>query len=157
MEEAERFKSEKHESIRNDRYSILIDYDKPVFMKRLWVFDHETGKPVVTAHVSHARKSGFLFAKRFSNVPESNTSCAGSFVTESSYRGRFGYSMRISGLDEGINDNCLERAIVFHKNIVLWSNGCFTTFPGINRKIIDLTKDGTFIYVRRTKQRQPQH
>ena len=151
IEEAGRLKSEKQESIRNHRYSILIDYNRPVFVKRLWVVDHETGKPVVTAHVSHARKSGFLFAKRFSNVPESHTSCAGSFVSQNSYRGRFGYSMRIAGLDEGVNDNCLERAIVFHKSIVPWSNGCFATFPGINQKIIDLTENGTFIYVRRSK------
>ena len=52
--------------IDNQGYAVLIDYDLPVFLKRLWVIDLKTGEPALTAHVSHAWRSGVLYPRVFS-------------------------------------------------------------------------------------------
>ena len=36
------------------------------------------------------------------------------FVTEDTYVGKNGYSLRLDGLDRGVNDRARERAIVMH-------------------------------------------
>jgi len=133
--------------IDNPNFCIVIDYDLPIIKKRLWVIDRRTGRVVINSHVSHALKSGLLFANNLSNVAESDRSCIGPFVTGVSYRGRYGYSMKLRGLKLGVNDNAWSRKIVFHSSIKPWSRGCFTTWPATNRRIIDLTKNGAFFYV----------
>lgn len=134
--------------IDNPGYAVLIDYDLPVFLKRLWVIDLKTNEPALTAHVSHAWRSGVLYPHVFSNVPGSNISSKGVFVSRNSYAGKYGLGMRIQGLDKGTNDNVLKRAIVFHPvNHWWWSSGCFMTDREINRKIIGMTHGGSLIYV----------
>lgn len=95
---------------------ILIDYRKPVFMRRLWVLDQNM-EVVLNVHVGHAFKSGLFWAKNFSNEEGSETSCIGLFVTSNSYasnygRGEYRVGMRIKGLENGVNDHALKRNIV---------------------------------------------
>jgi hypothetical protein len=72
----------------------------------------------------------------FSNVPESNATARGAYVTWEWYTGRYGTSIRLGGLDTD-NSNTLERLIVMHaaqyatpEHAARWgrlgrSNGCF--------------------------------
>jgi hypothetical protein len=58
--------------------------------------------------------------------------------------------MIVDGLDKGINNNAKSRAIIVHstkKMKTIWSNGCFATSEDVNKKIIDLTKNGCLICV----------
>ncbi|KPP89441.1 murein L,D-transpeptidase catalytic domain-containing protein [Erythrobacter sp. HL-111] len=90
-------------------------------------------------HVSHGQGSdpehdGVL--NRYSNVEGSNATSRGAYVTWEWYKGRYGTSVRLGGLDE-TNDNALRRYIVMHRadyaepsHIDRWgrlgrSNGCF--------------------------------
>jgi len=59
--------------------------------------------------------------------------------------------MRIDGLENGINDNARQRAIVFHSSYSPWSDGCFMTVPAINKEIIKMTEGGAFIYAHKSK------
>lgn len=139
--------------IENPRYAILIDYRKPVYTKRLWVIETKTKKTILNARVSHARRSGFLYARKYSNQPDSRLSCTGAFLTMGDYksnlgRGKYQIGMQIRGLDKGINDNALMRRIVFHPYwLPFWSSGCFMTYPRINKKIIDTAKNGNMVIV----------
>ena len=134
-------------AVANQRYVTLIDYTKPVVVKRLWVVERATGKVVLSSHVSHAFKSGLLYASKLSNVEGSQMSCVGSFVTQTTYQGRFGYSLHVKGLDTD-NSNTLLRHIVFHPHpIPIWSQGCWMTAPATNRQLINLIKGGSFVYV----------
>ncbi len=131
-------------------YVIVIDYRKHLFSKRLFLFDVKSGKEILSSRVAHALHSGFIYASDFSNKNESRKSCYGPFVTAGSYNGQYGYAMRVKGLDKGVNGQAMKRAIVFHsveKVPVMWSWGCFVTPPDINRKLIDLTKDGNLVVV----------
>ena len=134
------------------KYAILVDYGLPVFMKRLWVVKLETKEVVLSAHVSHAMNSGKIWATEFSNEIGSKISSKGTFKTlhtyESNYgKGEYKVGMRLKGLEKNKNDHVYKRNIVFHSSYGLWSHGCFITAPTINKKIIDLTKNGNILIV----------
>jgi len=136
--------------IKKSNYVILIDYTKPITSERLYVLNMKTNEVVIKSTVSHSFKSGVLYPSDYSNVSGSNKSSKGGFIAKGTYNGGFGYSMVIRGLDKGINDNVESRKVIFHstkKMATPWSNGCFATPEDVNQKLIDLTKNGTFIYV----------
>lgn len=92
----------------------VIDYSKPSTKRRLWVFDLKSGKTIFNTWVTHGKNSGGTFATSFSNQNGSLKSSIGVFMTSGTYVGHNGYSLRIKGLERGINDHAYQRAIVFH-------------------------------------------
>ncbi len=92
----------------------VIDYSKPSYEKRLWVFDLKSSKPLYNTWVSHGKNSGDVQATSFSNKVHSLQSSIGVFLTGESYMGNLGYALRLNGLEPGINDNALRRATVMH-------------------------------------------
>jgi hypothetical protein len=64
--------------------------------------------------VAHGQGSGGTMAVAFSNRVNSHQSSLGLFRTDETYIGRFGYSLRLSGLEPGINDKARTRALVVH-------------------------------------------
>ena len=92
----------------------VIDFSLPSTEPRLWVFDLQRQRLMFKELVSHGQGSGNALAQRFSNVPESHQSSIGLFRTLNSYRGSNGYSLRLEGLEPGVNDLAYERAIVIH-------------------------------------------
>lgn len=92
----------------------VIDYSLPSTEPRLWVFDLDRGELMFEELVSHGQGSGNAEATEFSNTPESHQSSLGLFRTMNSYYGRNGYSLRLEGLEPGVNDLAYQRAIVIH-------------------------------------------
>ncbi|HSH57874.1 MAG TPA: murein L,D-transpeptidase catalytic domain family protein [Halomonas sp.] len=92
----------------------VIDYSLPSSEPRLWVFDLQHKTLLFEELVSHGRGSGNALASRFSNTPESHQSSLGLFRTMNSYYGRNGYSLRLEGLEPGVNHLAFDRAIVMH-------------------------------------------
>jgi hypothetical protein len=92
----------------------VIDYSLPSSEPRLWVIDLDDMRVLQHELVAHGEKSGLGHAVAFSNQMGSHQSSLGLFRTDEAYKGRFGYSLRLSGLESGINDNARERAIVIH-------------------------------------------
>jgi len=92
----------------------LIDYRLPSDEKRLWVIDLDAGRVLFHELVAHGEKTGKARATAFSNRMGSHQSSLGTFVTRDTYVGRHGYSLRLQGMDPGINDRAMERAIVMH-------------------------------------------
>lgn len=129
---------------------IVIDYRKNLFAKRLYLLDMKNEKELISSTVAHAWNTGSLWANEFSNVSGSKKSSEGTFITGEQYTGRFGESMRIKGLDRGINDAAQKRAIVFHSTQKMnspWSEGCFATPTDVNTELIRLTKGGCLVVV----------
>lgn len=137
----------------------LIDFTKPSNEERLLVLDMVEGKLLFHSLVAHGRNSGDLYATRFSNRPESHQSSLGFYLTEGTYTGKNGYSLRLNGLEKGINDNALARAIVIHGAAYAdpsvcrggrrlgRSWGCPALPPALNRPIIDTIKGGSVLYI----------
>ncbi len=136
----------------------IIDYSLPSSVKRLWVVDVASKKVLYHTLVTHGKHTGGLFAKHFSDRPGSLASSLGLFVTENTYNGSNGYSLRLRGLEPGFNDRAHSRAIVMHgawyatpsfaahhgRLGVSW--GCPVVSPQLVKPIINEIKDGSLIF-----------
>ena len=142
----------------------VIDYSLPSFEKRLWVVDMETRSVIFEEIVAHGmgspRGSGgdMEAAKDFSNLHGSRKSSLGLFVTAETYQGKHGYTLRLDGLEDGVNDKARERLIVLHSahyvtedraddHLVGRSWGCPVVRPGISKELIDAIKDGSAVWI----------
>jgi len=113
--------------------------------------------------VTHGKGSdpahtGYL--ESFSNVPGSNATSRGAFITWEWYTGRYGTSIRLGGLDPD-NSNALERAIVMHsaayatpEHVARWgklgrSDGCFAMGPGDFNEALWHLSGGRLLYADR--------
>ncbi|KOO10169.1 peptidase, partial [Vibrio xuii] len=102
--------------------------------------------------------SGKKQATTFSNVINSRKTSLGTFLTDTTYYGSNGYSLRLDGLTAGMNDKARERYIVIHgadyanesfikKNGYLGRSwGCPALPKNLSREIIDTIKGGSVIY-----------
>lgn len=137
----------------------LVDFTKPSTEERLFVIDVLNEKVLFKSHVSHGRNSGENYATSFSNVKGSYKSSLGFYMTNETYQGSNGYSLRIDGLEKGINDNARERAIVIHgadyanPSVIQGSGrlgrslGCPALPRALNKDIIDVIKDGSVLFI----------
>lgn len=137
----------------------IIDFSLPSSVERLWIIDPEEGKLLHQSLVSHGRNSGGLMARKFSNVNSSFMSSIGFYVTGETYQGKHGYSLRLDGVEKGFNDNARERAIVIHgadyanKDFVKATGrlgrslGCPALPMAFHKKIIDIIKDGSCLFI----------
>ena len=100
--------------VNNPRTLTVIDYSRPSSEKRMWVYDLRTRDLLYEELVAHGQGSGGNVPNAFSNEPETHRTSLGLFATDTTYVGKNGYSLRLDGLDAGINDRARERAIVIH-------------------------------------------
>lgn len=98
----------------NDSIISIVDFSQPSNRKRLYILDMKNYKVLHNTLVAHGRNSGHDFANSFSNTPSSYKSSPGFYLTESTYNGSNGYSLKLIGLEKGINDKAYERTIVMH-------------------------------------------
>lgn len=92
----------------------IIDYSMPSTSRRLWVLDLQHNKLLMNTVVSHGAQTGDLYAKSFSDQPGTHKSSLGVFVTDTTYDGHNGFSLRLKGLERGFNANAYSRSIVMH-------------------------------------------
>lgn len=92
----------------------IIDYSRPTSKKRLWVFDLDEGKLLYHTYVSHGINSGTTFTTFFSNRYNSKATSIGVYRTDGAYYGRDGLSLKLTGLENGFNEQAERRAIVMH-------------------------------------------
>ena len=93
----------------------LINFKQPSNKKRLRVVKMRNDKLLFNGYVAQGKGSGDLYATRFSNKGGSDASSIGAMVTAESYYGApCGLSVRIHGLEKGVNNNLFKRALLFH-------------------------------------------
>jgi hypothetical protein len=136
----------------------VIDYSKPSTEPRLWVYEIATGKLLFTELVAHGKNTGDNLATRFSDQMNSRQSSIGLFVTDETYVGSNGYSLRLDGLEPGFNAHARERAIVMHgapyvstqfaaaQGRIGRSWGCPALREAVARKVIDTIRGGGVIF-----------
>jgi hypothetical protein len=134
----------------------LIDYSRPSTSPRLWVIDLDTNRVLFEELVAHGRGSGENLTDHFSNEPGSLASSLGVFLTGDTYVGSNGYSLRLQGLEAGVNDHAFDRAIVMHGAAYVRAGmerrgrlgrswGCPAVRPAIARRLIDTIKGGSLL------------
>jgi hypothetical protein len=140
-----------------DRLTV-IDYSLASRRPRLWVLELASGGVHARELVAHGRGSGGDQAYRFSNRAGSLASSLGTFVTGHAYQGRHGLSLRLRGLDPGLNDMAAARNIVVHGAAYVSeatvralgrlgrSQGCPALSPDAARRIIPLIRGGSVLF-----------
>ena len=136
----------------------VIDYSRPSVDPRFWVFDLSARKLLFEERVAHGKNSGNRYATKFSNVESSLQTSLGLFVTRDVYQGKHGKSLRLDGLEPGVNDRALGRAIVIHAAAYVSDDairrlgylgrswGCPALSPEAASSVIDALQGGSAIF-----------
>lgn len=144
--------------VQNPPTLTVIDYSRPSSEKRLWVFDLKSRELIYEELVAHGQGSGAGVATQFSNKPDTHQTSLGLFVTDTTYVGKNGYSLRLDGLDRGFNDRARERAIVMHGAPYVSDGfvkstgrlgrswGCPAVSELVAREMIDRVKGGGLVF-----------
>ena len=144
---------------KNPGVLIIIDYTKPSNEERFYVLDLNKKKLVYSTRVAHSKNSGLEIPLEFSDDPNSYQSSLGFFVTLGEYNGAYGYSLRLKGLEENINANAEDRAIVIHGGDIVEdeyikkfgfagrSLGCPVLPHSLTRPVIDFIKHGRVLFI----------
>ena len=143
----------------NDSVMAIVDFSQPSDHKRLYVLDMKNYRVLFNTLVAHGRNSGKEWASSFSNKAGSYKSSPGFYITQDTYTGNNGYSLRLQGIEKGINDKAYHRAIVMHgasyvdesyiahQGYIGRSEGC----PAIPERdatlVIDAIKNGACFFV----------
>jgi hypothetical protein len=137
----------------------IIDFRKPSNEKRLWVIDLEKQKLLFHSLTAHGRNTGNLFAENFSNTPNSNQSSLGFYITGQKYIGKHGVSLKLHGVEKGINDLAESRAIVMHGADYVSESyikkygrlgrsfGCPAVPMGLHEELIPILANGTCLFI----------
>ena len=144
---------------KNPGVLIIIDYTRPSNEERFYVLDLNKKKLVYSTRVAHSKNSGLEIPLEFSDDPNSYQSSLGFFVTLGEYNGAYGYSLRLKGLEENINANAEDRAIVIHGGDIVEdeyikkfgfagrSLGCPVLPHSLTRPVIDFIKHGRVLFI----------
>ena len=137
----------------------LIDFSLSSNSKRLWVIDLSTNTILYNSLVAHGRNTGEEFATRFSNASESFKSSLGFYATGEIYNGKHGMSLKLDGLEKGVNDNARSRGVVMHaadyvSNFFIKahkrlgrSQGCPALPEELTQEIINTIKNKSCLYI----------
>jgi len=155
--------------ILNQSVMAIVDFSQPSTQKRLYILDMENYRVLFNTLVAHGRNSGKEMANSFSNRASSFKSSPGFYITGDTYNGDNGYSLKLTGVEKGINDNAEHRAIVMHGADYVdesWINaqgyigrslGC----PAVPRKdaidIINTIKSGACLFIYSPNQQYVSH
>lgn len=155
-----------HGQVNKSSILTIVDFTKPSYEKRLWVIDLHNDHVIMDMHVAQGKNSGAIYATRFSNTPGSLESSPGIFTTVGhKYSGEHGESLRIRGLEQGINNNAYSRAVVIH---AAWyvtpafirqtgyagrSWGCFAVNPDHIDRLIQLIDGGSVLFAYATPEK----
>ncbi|MEP6747433.1 MAG: murein L,D-transpeptidase catalytic domain family protein [Bacteroidota bacterium] len=143
----------------NAKVLSIVDFSLPSNKKRLFIIDITAGKLLFNTFVSHGRNSGKALATQFSNNFHSFQSSLGFYVTGQTYTGHHGFSLRLNGIEQGINDNAFGRGIVMHAASYVSENsaekmGCIGRSEGcpaipinMHRAVIETIKNGSCLFL----------
>ncbi len=141
---------------------VMTDFSIHSSKERAWLVDLATGEQLFHVPIGHGINSvegdDRGVATDFSNESGSYKSSLGVMLAAETYVGDFGYSLRLDGLEEGINDRVRSRAIVVHpdernrpevtaeQGYLTPSRGCPTLDPAISREFIDTIAQGALMF-----------
>jgi len=137
----------------------IVDFSKPSSEERLFVINLKTKKVIAKSLCAHGRNSGEIWAEKFSNNSESYQSSLGFYIASETYDGKHGYSLKLDGEENGINDKARDRGVVVHgadyvsKDFIAStgrlgrSQGCPALPMEKYEKIISLIKGGSCLFI----------
>lgn len=166
---AERCNLRSEIQVMNDRGIAIIDFTMDSTRPRFYIFDFRVNQ-LRALHVGHGRfgdtdrantvlsmdpkRNSVRKVVHFSNVPDSNATAGGFFLTGQEYDGTYGRSLVLQGLEANINDNACFRATVIHKSSYITDNATTRMSSGCPMVAVNkidfvrqLLSEGSLIYV----------
>lgn len=137
----------------------IVDFSKPSTEERLFVINLKNKKVMLKSLCAHGKNSGENWAQHFSNTAESNESSLGFYLTSETYSGAHGYSLKLDGQENGINDRARDRGVVMHgaeyvsnafinaKGRLGRSQGCPALPLDKYEKVISMIKGGSCLFI----------
>jgi hypothetical protein len=137
----------------------IIDFSLSSNQERMWIVDMNNKQVIHSSLVAHGRNSGQEFANSFSNISGSYQSSLGFYITDGIYQGKHGTSLRLNGMEPGINDNAMQRAVVMHSADYVSNDfikkhgrlgrsfGCPSIPVENHEEIISLLSGGSCLYI----------
>ncbi|MBV7256593.1 murein L,D-transpeptidase catalytic domain family protein [Pacificimonas sp. WHA3] len=140
----------------------IADFASPSGTARFHIVDIASGaaQSLLVAHGSGSDPDHSGFLQRFSNRSGSHATSSGAYLTTTYYRGKYGRSLRLAGLDDS-NSNAEPRAIVVHgawyvdsgmardQGRIGRSQGCFAFEQSEIAGVLDRLGPGRLIYADR--------
>lgn len=144
-------------AVRNSTLTV-VDFSQSSRKKRMYIIDMDREKVLLNTYVAHGKNSGLDYASRFSNKMSSLQSSLGFYVTENTYFGKHGLSLRLEGVERGFNDKAMERAIVVHGANYIGDHrrnasyngrsfGCPAVPAAQSKKVINWIKEGSILFI----------
>lgn len=147
----------------NFTYAAWVDFSRPANQHRFFLINVDEELIEDSWYTSHGKGSGTREkAVRFGNEIGSGMSSLGMMKTAETYDSRkFGYALKLDGLEKGTNDQVRNRAVVMHRSWYVskeymsekdtpgMSLGCITLDPDKATVIINKLKGGSMVYVYR--------
>ena len=154
-------------AVNNNRYLTVIDFSQSGRQKRFYLIDMQDQKLVMNTFVSHGKNTGLDVAKDFSNTINSEKSSLGFYVTDATYTGKHGLSLRLKGQEEGFNSNAMSRGIVVHGAAYVNAGRVNSAFMGRSQgcpalpeaeyaTAINYIKDGSVLFIYHPNQQYAQ-
>lgn len=144
--------------VNNNQFLTVVDFSESSRKKRFFILDMIHHTLVLNTYVAHGKNSGLDEADSFSNELNSEKSSLGFYLTKTTYRGKHGLSLRLSGLEEGFNDNAEARGVVVHgapyvnagrvnSGYMGRSQGCPALPQNEYAQVINIIKDGSVMFL----------
>ena len=146
-------------SEKKNNYLTIIDFSKSSNEKRFLTIDMNMNKLVYYTYVAHGKNSGVEYAVSFSNKLNSYKSSLGFYLTGKTYNGRYGYSLKLFGLEEGYNSNAFKRGVVIHgattsepeyikkSGFLGRTEGCPAVPKSLNKEIVNTIRGGSVVFI----------
>lgn len=143
----------------NNNVLTVVDFNKSSREKRMWIIDMAGKALLLNTWVAHGQGSGDDMANRFSNNNESHQSSLGFYLTSEVYVGKHGRSLKLDGLDAGINSAARARGIVIHAADYVCQNtinqigrlgrsfGCPAVSPEVSDQVINTIKGKNVLFI----------
>lgn len=149
----------RHHKLQKPEKLAIADFTLSANTPRLFILDLEKSELILKTLVAHGRNSGEEFARKFSNFSDSFMSSPGFYITGQPYIGKHGNSLKLKGIQPGLNDHAELRGIVLHgadyvSDTFIRQNGrlgrslgCPAVPKDLNEDIINLLKNGSCLYI----------
>lgn len=145
-------------AVTNNQYLTIVDFSQSGRKRRFYLIDVINKELVLNTFVSHGKNTGVDMAEKFSNKLNSEQSSLGFYVTNVTYVGKHGTSLRLNGQEKGFNDNAMARGIVIHGADYVNAGRANSAFMGRSQgcpalpqaeyaKAIKLIKDGSVMFL----------
>lgn len=156
LEQAVLYFEHNKEHIRNKNYITIIDFSKHSGQRRFFVINVTTGEveAVHTAHGVNSDPDDDGHATVYSNRVNSLMSSIGFAIVAETYHGKYGYSVRLDGLQDS-NSRVRERAVVIHRSDYVNPNrslmgmswGCPALAKPVTDAIVNKIHGGSLLYM----------